>query len=219
MIVRLALTGVLASVAVLFATGCEDKTLGRSCDVGADAGPSQGAWNYRGHGLPEPDLHQAGGAGRRVDQHHRVLYRPVLLGQRLQRSDARHEQPQRQALRRGFYLCRRFRAGARSDLLQEALPVSGLHRAHGSGFPRCLPEQQLSRVSVGELAEPLLAEGRLVRAFLRLPRRQGIMRPGRPAWRLVTAEIQRPGRPAWRLVTAKIQRARRPAWRLVTAEI
>jgi hypothetical protein len=45
MIVRLALTGGLASVVVLFATGCEDKTLGRSCDVAVDAGPSQGAWN------------------------------------------------------------------------------------------------------------------------------------------------------------------------------
>ena len=47
MIARLALTGGLAWGAVLFTTGCEDKTLGRSCDVTVDVGVGQGAWNTK----------------------------------------------------------------------------------------------------------------------------------------------------------------------------
>lgn len=42
---RLAVASVLAGIVVILASGCENKTLGRSCDVTADAGPTQGAWN------------------------------------------------------------------------------------------------------------------------------------------------------------------------------
>jgi hypothetical protein len=52
MIARLALTGGLAWGAVLFTTGCEDKTLGRSCDVTVDVGVGQGAWNTKATDCP-----------------------------------------------------------------------------------------------------------------------------------------------------------------------
>jgi hypothetical protein len=104
-LLRLSLLGtfLLAAVALFGNTGCEDKAIGRPCDVLTDAGNSQGVFNTEALECPsriclKPVVQS--GAQHADSSHNSLLLRQLLSRQRLRWTNATSMQPHDRSLHR-----------------------------------------------------------------------------------------------------------------------